>query len=395
MTRIAVNSSDPSKKFDMSGHCGKLKQLMKQKVFPEVVQHIQHPQSKTGKGIVGISLFSGAGGMDVGFEKAGVSVVKASEIMPAACETYRANHPNCDLLEGDVNEYMDAFAPREADIVFGGPPCQGFSVAGKMNPDDKRSQLIWSFLDVVERVQPKVFIMENVKALATLEKWGEVRRKYLERAQEMGYFCHYFVLNSADFGVCQKRERVFFIGAKTDFSPDDFQHTLNRYHKRPQTLRQLLLSLPSIGEKGNENTCTAKISCAAKPVMRRSPYAGMLFNGMGRPLNLDSISSTLPASMGGNKTPIVDERLLQDETALDWVKDYHSRLWNEEIVPTFCEAPSFLRRISIAEAAAIQSFPAEYVFCGQKSSVYTQIGNAVPCQLAEAVAKSAIKFFNL
>lgn len=366
-------------------------EVMRQKMLPIVIE----PALSLQDGVRGVSLFSGAGGMDVGFEAAGVEVIKASEIMPAACATYRANHPDCTLLEGDVKLFMDTYTEGEADIVFGGPPCQGFSVAGKMNPDDERSQLIWSYLDVVERVKPKVFVMENVKALASLEKWQGVRNRYFDRAKEMGYCCHFFILNAADFGVCQKRERVFFIGSKTEYDPNDFEKALNRRHRKPQTLRELFKSLPSIGTEGNEHTCTARITCAANPVMRRSPYAGMIFNGMGRPLNLDSVSSTLPASMGGNKTPIIDERLLNDETALDWVKDYHSKLWNEEITPSFEEAPSFLRRISITESAAIQTFPRDYKFCGQKSAVYTQIGNAVPCKLAEAVAKTVIKFFNL
>jgi DNA (cytosine-5)-methyltransferase 1 len=99
----------------------------------------------------GISLFSGAGGMDVGFEKAGVDVVLANELDPNVCDTYEANHPNSKLLRGDIKDYYPVFAEQQGiDIVFGGPPCQGFSVAGKMDPGDERSKLIWCFLDVVE-----------------------------------------------------------------------------------------------------------------------------------------------------------------------------------------------------------------------------------------------------
>ena len=345
--------------------------------------------------VKGVSLFAGAGGMDVGFEAAGVHVVKANEIAPFACETYRANHTQTQLLQGDVNDFINAFEKNEADIVFGGPPCQGFSVAGKMNPEDERSQLIWSFLNVVEKVQPKVFVMENVKALAALEKWSGVREKYLQRASELGYTCHFFVLNSADYGVCQKRERVFFIGSKTPFEREKLAAALEQGKVAAPTLRELFQSLPPIGSEGNEHTCKAKITIAANPVMRRSPYAGMIFNGMGRPLNLDAVSSTLPASMGGNKTPIIDEELLQNPNANDWVKEYHGKLWEKEIEPVFGEAPTRLRRISLTEAAAIQSFPRDYQWRGQKSAIYTQIGNAVPCKLAEAVAKTVIKFFGL
>lgn len=347
------------------------------------------------KGVRGISLFAGAGGMDVGFAAAGVKVVKANEIASYACSTYRANHPQTTLLQGDVNDYIECFEEGEADIVFGGPPCQGFSVAGKMNPEDERSQLIWSFLKVVERVKPRVFVMENVKALASLGKWKGVRERYLATAASLGYTCHFYILNAADYGVSQKRERVFFIGSKNHYEQEALKACLEEQKATPLTLRELFLNLPQIGSTGNENTCKAKITIAAKPVMRKSPYAGMLFNGMGRPLNLDAVSSTLPASMGGNKTPIIDEMLLRDPNSTDWVKEYHAKLWRHEITPVFGEAPSQLRRISLAEAAAIQSFPKNYKWSGQKSVVYTQIGNAVPCKLAECVARAVIRFFSL
>ena len=116
------------------------------------------------KAFTGASLFTGAGGMDVGFENAGVNVVFANEIVNEAAETYMANHPHSKMLIGDINDLictLDNYG--KVDIVFGGPPCQGFSVAGKMDPDDERSKLIFTFLDVVEKLQPRAFVMENVK----------------------------------------------------------------------------------------------------------------------------------------------------------------------------------------------------------------------------------------
>lgn len=343
--------------------------------------------------IKGISLFTGAGGMDVGFKRAGIDVVLASELVPYACDTYEANHPKTKLLRGDIKDYMDEFTEGCADIVFGGPPCQGFSVAGKMDPDDERSKLIWTYLDVVERVRPKLFVMENVKALGCLEKWKPIRDRYLGMTRDLGYSCYYFMLNSSDFGVSQNRERVFFVGSQKEYEPTAFMQELNKLKKRPLSLRQLLSDLPTAGSEGNPLTCTAKITLAAKPVMRRSPYAGMLFNGLGRPLNLDGVSATLPASMGGNKTPIIDSKLLEDPDAHDWVIDYHAKLWNNTETPQFGTAPDRLRRLTIVESAAIQSFPYDYKFCGTKSAIYTQIGNAVPCKLAECVAKAAMNFF--
>ena len=126
--------------------------------------------------------------------------------------------------------------------------------------------------------------------------------------------------------------------------------------------------------------------------MRKSPYAGMYFNGQGRPINVDGYANTLPASMGGNKTPFVDEDYLYGDASSDWVVDYHKGLLDGTIVPEFKEAPARLRRITIKEAARIQSFPDDYVFCGNKGVVYTQIGNAVPCKMAEAVAKAVVAY---
>ena len=339
--------------------------------------------------ITAVSLFTGAGGMDIGFENAGINVLCANELNKDACNTYAANHPEVKLIRGDLTEHMEELAPFEGvDLVFGGPPCQGFSVAGKMNPNDERSQLIWRFLDVVELLRPKAFVMENVKALAALEKWEPVRQRYMQRVAELGYTCGYWVLNSSEFGVPQNRERVFFVGSLQTYNFADFEEVLVAQKAKAPTLRELFLSLPEIRSAGNPHTCTARITLAGSPVMRKSPYAGMIFNGMGRPLNLDGVSATLPASMGGNKTPIIDEELLRDPNAEDWVKEYHGKLWNKEMEPEFGPAPTRLRRISIVESAAIQTFPADYIFCGSKSAIYTQIGNAVPCRLAQVVANS-------
>lgn len=137
----------------------------------------------------------------------------ANEIDTTAAETHRLNHPETRLLVDDINNiFRELEELRGTELLFGGPPCQGFSVIGKMNPEDERSQLIWSFLDAVDRVQPKVFVMENVKALAAINKWKPVREQFIARANLFGYGCVPFILNAAEYGTPQKRERVFFCG---------------------------------------------------------------------------------------------------------------------------------------------------------------------------------------
>ena len=342
-----------------------------------------------------ISLFSGAGGMDVGFERAGVEILVANEIMPEAAQTYKANHPDSIVMKDDINHVIPSMKEYAGiDLVFGGPPCQGFSVAGKMNPDDNRNKLIFTFLDAVEKIQPRAFVMENVKALATLSRWSAVRERYLSRAESIGYQCVPYLLDATDFGVSQKRERVFYVGIKNDACIHGLiGNLINRQKKKAPTIRALLQSLGRAGTDANPITCAAKITFAAHPVMRKSPYAGMYFNGQGRPIDIDGYANTLPASMGGNKTPFVDEEYLYGDAESDWVAEYHKGLLSGAILPEFREAPKRLRRITIKEAARIQSFPDDYIFCGNRGKVYMQIGNAVPCKLAEVVAKAVVQSF--
>lgn len=344
-----------------------------------------------------VSLFTGAGGMDVGFHNAGINIVKASEMNKFAVMTYKKNFPSVELIEGDINEHIEEFDDlKNIDIVFGGPPCQGFSVAGKMNPDDPRSKLIWSFLDVVEKVSPKAFVLENVKALGTLEIWKDVRDEIISRSEKLGYHCIPVILNSADFGVPQKRERVFFIGIKSaKFNLLQIHRLLQQYKEEPLSVRDTIKHLGRAGTKINPKTSNAKITFASKPIMRKSPYAGMMFNGLGRPINLDDVSNTLPASMGGNKTPIIDEDYLYNGDGDNWIFDYHQKLLEKSITPSFDEAPDRLRRLTVNEAILLQTFPTEYKFEGRNSAVYTQIGNAVPCKLAEAVARVTLDLLEI
>ncbi len=342
-----------------------------------------------------ISLFSGAGGMDIGFERAGINVVMANELMKDAADTYKSNRNTDVMINADIKEILPDFNKYKGiDIVFGGPPCQGFSVAGRMDPNDERSNLIFTFLDVVNIVEPKIFIMENVKALATLDKWKSIRTKYLEKAKDLGYTCYPYILNATEYGVSQKRERVFYIGLKNSYlhNKEQIERLIEAQKNPALTIRDLLKSLGKAGTELNPNTCTAKITFATHPIMRKSPYSGMYFNGQGRPINIDGYSNTLPASMGGNKTPFVDDEYLYGDATENWVESYHRGLLENTIIPEFKLAPSRLRRISINEAKRIQSFPDDYVFCGNKGSIYTQIGNAVPCKLAEVVANAVVSY---
>lgn len=337
-----------------------------------------------------VSLFSGAGGLDIGAIKAGAHIVFANDMMKEACMSYRKNIGE-HIVQGNINEILEDFPTiDDADLLIGGPPCQGFSVAGKMDVNDKRSQLIWSYLKAVSIVKPKAFVMENVKALGALEKWKPIREKLLSEMRALGYSVNYMILNASEFDVPQARERIFVVGIKGDSSLiPNWESMICDYKVTAPTVREALKVLDRAGEGNNKGTCKAKITLAANPVMRKSPYAGMLFNGLGRPTKIDGYSATLPASMGGNKTPIIDERELYNNEE-PWIKGYHEEISKDPSKAEFKEAPSFLRRMTVEEAAVLQTFPLEYDFQGSQSSKYTQIGNAVPCNMAKAVVSMVV-----
>jgi DNA (cytosine-5)-methyltransferase 1 len=330
-----------------------------------------------------ISLYSGAGGLDLGFAAAGYTPIWANDIDPMAVATYNRVFDGDHARAGDIRE-QDIPARGAADLVIGGPPCQGFSVAGKMNPDDPRSRHVWDFMDVVERVQPRAYCMENVKALAKNRRWQMLHRALIEKGEQLGYRVTPLVLNASHYGVPQARERMFLIGIRDDVTVDVPATTA----AVPPTVRQVLALLPRYGAPGNDTICPARVTTARNPVLRRSPYAGMLFNGQGRPLNLDAPAPTLPATMGGNRTPIIDQEQLENGTA-PWVVDYHRRLWHEG-KPPLRRVPSRLRRLTVEEAAAIQTFPLGMKWHGTLGQQFRQIGNAVPPTLAFHVA-SAIR----
>lgn len=178
-----------------------------------------------------ISLFSGAGGLDIGFDQAGFRTAVMVEIDPACCRTLRKNMPGIPVLEGDINQIETAqilsaagLKPLEAALVIGEPPCQSFSLAGKrMGLDDPRGRLVLEFIRVVRESLPKAFVMENVRGLTNWEK-GKALDAILNEAQipipfdgkTYTYHVDYKILNAADYGAPQFRERVFVVGNRVD-----------------------------------------------------------------------------------------------------------------------------------------------------------------------------------
>lgn len=337
-----------------------------------------------------VSLYSGAGGFDLGFEHAGFEIAYANELDASAAETWMANRQSnrSAMARGDISKKIDEIASLDdIDLVFGGPPCQGFSIAGKMRDDDSRNTQVNIFMDVVEKLRPRVFVMENVKALGSHPKWANIREGILDKALKLGYDADYKVFQLSEYGVPENRERVLFIGVISKYGKsNDFFDSISSHKKKPKKLRELLNDVGKYNTNNNPMTCMARITIAKNPVLRGSPYTGMLVNGSGRPLNIDSVAPTLTASMGGNRTPIVDQQALNNPNKRNWFEELYISIVKGELQDSV--VPDFLRRLTIKEAAAIQTFPKTYQFCGSKCSQYRQIGNAVPPEFSKAVAQT-------
>jgi DNA (cytosine-5)-methyltransferase 1 len=329
-----------------------------------------------------ISLYSGAGGLDLGFIEAGCELLWANDADPFAVHTYNENigeHAVC----GDV---LRVLVPTiSPDVLIGGPPCQGFSVIGRMRSDDPRSRHVFHFLEVVEQLRPRAFLMENVKSLGANPRWEPLRAELRRRADELGYNTELMVLNAAHYGVPQARERMFFVGIADGPAPTaPVPTTLDT----PPTVREAFSLLPRFGSRGNDTKTGARVVPTRDPVMRPTAHQGsLLFNGSGRPLHLDRPAKTLPASMGGNATPIIDQDEL-DHGAEPWVVDYHRHLADGGT--PLDVAPDRLRRLTVEECAVLQSFPIGFKFQGPRVAQYRQVGNAVPPRLAYAVASSLL-----
>lgn len=330
-----------------------------------------------------VSLYTGCGGLDLGFHDAGFTTIWANDIDPFALETYsnellRRGFLMPEIHCGDVSK-AKLPEPDSADVVIGGPPCQGFSVAGRMDPHDPRSRQVWEFFRVVEYLRPRAFVMENVKALASNVRWAGTMQALVAKGEKLGYQTRLMILNAADYGVAQLRERMFLVGIKDGMMPTPVGSKVRK------TVRDALRALPAYGETGNHSVCKAIVTAAKTPVLRKSPFAGMLFNGQGRPMDLDAPSLTLPASMGGNRTPIIDQQSLADN-AEPWVTGYHAHLMSGGKVTA--KVPKCLRRLTVEEAACLQDFPIGMSFAGSQCTKFRQIGNSVPPALGEVVGRT-------
>lgn len=299
-----------------------------------------------------VSLFSGAGGLDLGFINAGHEVVWANDNYEDAVKTYKRNIGDHIVL-ADIAEINTDDIPFH-DILLGGFPCQGFSVANtKRGVNDERNQLYKELLRVLRYKMPKFFVAENVKGILSLQK-GEVFNMIMKDFAEVGYNVKFKVLNSADYGVPQKRHRVIIMGTRLD------------------VLTQIDFPTPSHAEKTEDYP-------------DRLPWLsiGKALSKIPEPEDAPDIPNHTYSKFKLKFNGYVGNRLIDPDKPAPTVTARGDSKGGVVVL----HHPNNHRRMSARELALTQSFPLNFVFEGTRSSVYRQIGNAVPPLMAEAIGK--------
>lgn len=317
-----------------------------------------------------VDLFAGAGGFSLGFEWAGYENVFAVEYDHEICNTYRHNFPTHNLLERDItsltdDEVLELVRGRSVDVVIGGPPCQGFSMAGSIGRkfvDDPRNHLFKEFVRVVGLVRPQCFVMENVARLYTRLK-GQTRTEIIQQFEALGYSVEARVVCAADYGVPQYRHRVLFVGRK---QPGD-------------------ILFP---EKGDSLPPTVKDAIGKYPPLKSGEPSGIPNHEAmtHTPQMLEKMSYVKD---GGSREDI-------PENIRPKKGDVRKYIRYDSTKPSICITGDMRkvfhyeqnRALTVRELAAIQSYPDSFVFLGNKIKQQQMVGNSVPPLLAKAIAEA-------
>lgn len=397
--------------------------MSKSHVIPPVKMLMNHQPTA-------LSLFSGCGGFCEGIESSGFEVRTAVELDKFACQTYKHNFPKTPLFDQDVHDFLteksghrEKYRLNNIDLVFGGPPCQGFSQIGTRRLDDERNELYKQYTRIVKTLKPRVFLMENVPNLAMMNK-GHFKNLILKEFASIGYSNTIMLrLLASDFGVPQTRQRVIFIGTRDE---DNFPYDLTTFAEgvleqlkvnRPVTVHEALFDLPSEVVHSGEVMSYPKVSRPNDFLkdMRldsdgnRYTKAMKKQRGIGRSkallhnhhtkeiqekrAHLISLlepgmkANSLPKEIWDNKRPEKWRRLHPDLPSHTILAQMHRDL-SEWI------HPHLNRWITVREAARLQSFHDGFVFVGSEWQQLKQIGNAVPPLLGFALGKLAQRVLN-
>lgn len=367
-----------------------------------------------------IDLFAGCGGLSLGMEQAGFTTVFANEINPKLFSTYLHNRnlSQDSYFQGDINDLnknINQYKKQigKIDLVCGGPPCQGFSMANRQRIlDDPRNTLYKAYLEFLSKTRPKFFVMENVKGMSKkIDEILEDFNLYLDG----DYTYSYSLLNAKDFGIPQNRERFFIIGNRLKVNVKDiFKNIKNNTLTTPFVLSDAIKDLPELKPnrtKNNTKLENDEIGFFERDyVYPKSKYANFINNGIKTKklynhktrFNNDrdiEIFSLLP--QGGNSLHKSIEHIMPYKSRNHIFKDKYFKLREDDVCKTItshmkhdCNMyihPNQARGLSPREAARVQTFPDYYIFTGTPNQWYAQIGNAVPVKLAEFIGREIIK----
>jgi len=328
-----------------------------------------------------ISLFSGCGGLDLGFERAGFNIPVANEFDKTIWETYKVNHPNTHLIEGDIRQVtkddIAQYIDGEVDGIIGGPPCQSWSEAGSLKGiKDARGQLFFDYIRILKEFQPKFFLAENVSGMLA-NRHSIAVQNILELFDEAGYDVSFTLVNAKDYGVAEERKRVFYIGFRKDLNIEfGFPKGSTKDDSKKITLRDIIWDLqdtaiPS-GEKNRHNP---------EAINNNEYFTGAyspIFMSRNRVKSWDEQAYTVQAS--GRQCQLHPQAPKMVKVGTNDCR--------------FVEGKEHLyRRMTIREVARVQGFPDDFKFIyNDTNTAYKMIGNAVPVNLAYEIA-IAIKLY--
>lgn len=324
-----------------------------------------------------ISLFSGAGGLDLGFEKAGFEIVMANEYDKSIWATYEKNHKS-PLIKGDIRDVEEHDFPDEVDGIIGGPPCQSWSEAGSLRGiEDERGQLFYDYIRILKEKQPKFFLAENVSGMMA-NRHSEAVQNIVEKFEESGYDVTINLVNAADYGVPQDRKRVFYIGFRKDLDVDfAFPLPTTKAKEEKITLRT------AIGDLEQSAVPALKTNKANKDltVLNHEYFTGdysTIFMSRNRVRQWEEQGFTVQAS--GRQCqlhPQAPEMIFLEKNKRIFAKGHEDKY----------------RRLTVRECARLQGFPDDFEFIYTNVDTgYKMIGNAVPVELARLIAIEINKF---
>ena len=360
-----------------------------------------------------VDLFAGVGGLSYGFaHDDDFTILAANEILKPMAMAYSLNHPSVKMYNKDIKDFslqdlaQDlGIKAGDVDIVVGGPPCQAYSTVGKRLIDDPRGKLFQEYYRIITELQPRLFIFENVKGLLSMQG-GELIRQIISLFASLGYHMNMEVLNAADYGTPQMRERVILVGtlserpfvypAPTHYNPE-LGVPENSGLKPYITLGEALGDLPSIqsGESATHYACEPQNEYQR---MMREGFVGEIAEHKTAKNNPNMVALMKALPDGGSPKDVAEELRPKSGFA-----NCYCRLWWNKPSTTItrnlgcpsssrCIHPKDARPLTTREGARLQGFPDSYIFYGSRGDKNLQIGNAVPTFLSQAIKDSVKRY---